>query len=192
MKIAAYTQIGVTMGEYQEKVEKQLWNMLCSSKIDIGSKEAFRRVFEPIFKIKHKEAVKLVEAPLWSKLYSITRETRDPKELRSQFISLTKFNVGEVTEQIWNIMHLSVTKPCDERAFKEIFGPLFKIDSKRTIKQFDDHLWSALYSIIKKIHDPEEMGKKLKILVQINVKRAAEIIKEIDPEKHQFLQYYKR
>ncbi len=180
------------MGEYQEKVEKQLWTMLCSSKIDIGNKEAYRRVFKPIFKIKHKEAVKLVEAPLWSKLYSLTKEIRDPKELRSQFISLTKFNVGEVTEQIWNIMHLSVTKTCDERTFKELYKPLFKIDTKRAVKFFDDHLWVALYSITQKISDPEEMGKKLKSLVQLDVKRAAELIKEIDPEKHQFLQYYKR
>ncbi len=180
------------MGEYKEKIEKQLWIMLCSSKINIGDKHAYRKMFEPIFKIRHKEAVKLVEARLWVKLYSLTREIKDPIELRSQLLSLTKFNIGEVTEHIWKIMQVSVTKTCDERSFRKLYEPLFKIDSKKALKVFDDHLWAALYSLTEKINDPEEMAKQFKPLVQIDVKRAAEIIKDLDPDKHQFLQYYKK
>ncbi len=180
------------MGEYQEKVEKQLWIMLCSSKIDVGTKEAYRRRLEPIFKIKSKNAVKLIAAPLWAKLYSITREIRNPKELRAQFGALTNIDTGQVKEHIWKIMLLSVTDTCNERTFREYYEPLFKINSKKAVIVFADHLWTAFYSKTKKIQDPKELGEQFKPFVQIDVKRAAEAIKEVDPEKYQFLQYYRK
>ena len=184
-------QIGDDMGEYKEKIEKQLWIMLCSSKLNIGDKETYREKFEPIFKIKSKEAIKLVEAPLWSKLYSLTKEIRNPNELRTQFEAIAKVDTGQIKDHIWKIMHFSVTDTCDKRTFRDNFEPLFRIDSKKAVKLFEDHLWTTLYSMTKKISDPEELSKQFEPIVQIDVKRAAEAIKEVDPEKYQFLQLYK-
>lgn len=185
-------QIGDDMGEYQEKIEKQLWIMLCSSRLEIDNKQAYRKTLEPIFKIKSKEAVKLVETPLWSKLFSITRDVRDPNELRKQLETLAKIDPGQAIEHFWKIMKVTVTETCDERSFRKYFEPIFKINSKKAVILFEDHLWTSLYAMTKKIQDPKELSKKFEPLVQIDVNRAAEMIKDVDPEKYQFLQLYKK
>ena len=56
---------------------------------------------------------------------------------------------------------------------------------------FKDRLWTALYKMTKKTQDPKELGRKFEPIVQVDVNRAAEAIKEVDPEKYKFLQYYK-
>ncbi len=165
--------------------------MLCSPKSEISDKEAFRDKLEPVFKIKSKEAIKLLEKPLWSKLYSLTREIKNPDELRKQLEQIAKIDTGRVREHIWKILIFSMSDTCDEETFRENFEPLFKIDSEKAVSLVEDHLWTILYSLSKKIQDPEELSKKFEQILQIDVNRAAEAIKEVDPEKHKFLQLYK-
>jgi hypothetical protein len=179
------------MGEYKEKIENQFWIMLCSSISDIGNKEAYRKKLEPVFKIKSKKAIKLVEAPLWSKLYSLTKEIKNPNELKTEFEAIVKIDTGKVKEHIWDILIFSGTDTRDVQSFRENFEPLFKIDSKKAVDLFKDHLWATLYSVTKKIQDPQKLSEKFEPIVQIDINRAAEAIKEVDPEKYQFLQLYK-
>ena len=179
------------MGEYQDKVEKHFWMMLCSSLNEIGNKEAFKEKLEPVFKIKSKEAIKLVEDPLWTKLYSVTREIRNPVELKKKLEPIVKIDTGRVRDNIWHLLILAVSDSCDKKTFREIFEPLFRIDTRGAVKLVEDHLWAILYSMTRKTQDPKELNKQFKPLVQIDVKRAAEAIKEVNPEKYEFLQLYK-
>ena len=165
--------------------------MLCSSKFKIANQKDYRKTFEPIFKIKAKGAVKLVETPLWSKLYSWTRDASDPEELRKRFDPISRIDTGKIKEHIWKILLFSVTDKFTERTFREHFEPIFKIDSKRAVKLFEDHLWSKLYAMSKRTQDPKDLRQQFESIVQIDVNRAAEAIKKVDPEKYKFLQYYK-
>jgi len=179
------------MGEYKEKIKKHFWMLACSSTSKIGDEEAYREKFEPVFKINSKEAIKLVEDPLWSTLYSLTREIQDPNELRKQLGPVVQIEVGIVREHIWKLLIFSVSETCDENTFRENFEPLFRINSKEAVNLVEGHLWTALYSLTRKIQDPKELRKQLEPIVQIDVKRAAEVIKEDNPEKYKFLQIYK-
>jgi hypothetical protein len=179
------------MGEYREKIEKNFWMMLCSSKIEIAGQEEYRRKFEPVFKIKADGAVKLIVTPLWSRLFSWTRSTSDPKELRKKFETVSKIDTGKVKEHIWKILLFSVSDKFNESTFREYFEPIINIDSKKAVKLFEDDLWTKLYALSKKTQDPKELSKQFEPIAQIDVKRAAEAIKEVDPEKYKFLQYYK-
>ncbi len=165
--------------------------MVCSSNSAIGSKEVYRQKFEPVFKIKAKEAIKLVEEPLWSKLYSLTREIKDPNELKKRIDPVVQIDVGKVRENIWKLLIFMVNDNYSEKSFRENFEPLFRINSKRAVKLVENRIWKILYSLTNKTKDPEELKTKIERIVQVDVKRAAEAIKEVDPEKYEFLQLYK-
>jgi len=179
------------MGEYEEKITKHFWILICSSVDNISDVKAYREKFEPLFKIKTDNAIKLVENRLWSVIYSLTRKTHDPDVLNKQLGTIIKIDTGKVKENIWKMIILSVSESCDETTFREHFEPIFKIDSKKAIVLVEDHLWAALYSLTKKIQDPDELSKKVDPLAQLDINLAAEMIKEDNPEKHKFLQIYK-
>ena len=179
------------MGEYQEKITKHFWMLVCSSIDEISDVKAYKEYFEPVFKIKTENAIKLVENRLWSALYSLTRKIQDPEELSKKLGSIVKIDTGKVKENIWKLIILSVSESCDESTYREHFEPIFKIDSKKAIILVEDHLWGAFYSLTKKIQDPDELSKKFEPLAQLDIDRAAEAIKEDNPEKHKFLQIYK-
>ena len=179
------------MGEYREKIEKNFWLMLCSSKIKIAGQEEYRRKIEPVFKIKEKGAIKLVDTALWSKLFSWTRNASDPLDLRKKFETVSKIDTGKVKEHIWKILLFSVSDKFNESSFREHFEPIIKIDPKKAVKLLEDDLWTKLYAMSKNTQDPNELSQQFEPIVQIDVKRAAEAIKEVDPEKYKFLQYYK-
>lgn len=179
------------MGEYKEKIKKHFWMLVCDSVSKIDNEETYREKYEPVFKINSKEAVKLVENPLWSELYSLTKKIQDPDELRKELEPVVQIDLGKVREHIWKLLIFSVSETNDENAFRENFEPLFKINSKEAVNFVEDHLWRALYSLTKKIQEPKELRKELESIVQIDVKLAAETIKEDNPEKYEFLQIYK-
>ncbi len=179
------------MGEYEEKITKHFWMLVCSSLDEIGDMRAYKEKIEPVFKIRTDKAIKLVENRLWSVLYSLTRKTQDPELLHKELGAIVQIDTGKVREQVWKLLILSVGGNCDEDAFRELFEPIFKIDSKKAIVLVEDHLWTAFYSLTKKIQDPEELSKRFEPLVQIDTNRAAEAIKQINPEKYKFLQIYK-
>ena len=179
------------MGEYQEKITKHFWMLVCSSIDEISDVKAYKEYFEPVFKIKTDNAIKLVENRLWSALYSLTRKIQDPEELSKKLGSIVKIDTGKVKDNIWNLLILVVGGSCEENTFREHFEPIFKIDSKKALILVEDQLWSALYSLTKKNQDPEELSKRFEPLVQLDINGAAEAIKEIDPEKHKFLQIYR-
>ncbi|MHA2223781.1 MAG: hypothetical protein ACXAC8_01035 [Candidatus Hodarchaeales archaeon] len=179
------------MGEYKEKIKAHFWMLVCSSVNKIGNEEAYREKYEPVFKINSKEAIKLIEGSLWSRLYSFTREIQDPNELRKQLEPVVQIEVGVVREHIWKLLISSVSGTSDENTFRENFEPMFRINSKEAVNLVEGHLWTALYSLTRKIQDPKELRKQLESIVQIDVKRAAEAIKEDNPEKFKFLQIYK-
>jgi len=179
------------MGEYQEKIKKHFWMLVCDSVSNIDDEKVYREKYDQVFKINSKEAVKLVEDPLWSKLYSLTREIQDPNELRNQLEPVVQIDVGKVKEHIWNLLILTASETCDKHTFRENFEPLFKIKSKEAVSFVENHLWRKLFSLTKKIPEPKELRKELEPIVQIDIKRAAEVIKEDNPEKYKFLQIYK-
>jgi hypothetical protein len=179
------------MGEYQEKITKHFWMLICSSLDEIGDMKAYKEKLEPVFKIKTEEAIKLVENQLWSALYSLTRNAQDPDVLHEKLGSIVQIDTGKVREQVWKLLILSVSGNCDEDTFRELFEPIFKIDSRKAIDLVENHLWTAFYSLTKKIQDPDELSKRFEPLVQIDTNRAAEAIKQINPEKYKFLQIYK-
>ena len=179
------------MGEYKKKVRKHFWMLVCASIDEISSVEAYREKFEPVFKIRSDKAIKLVEDRLWSELYSIIRKTKDPDELHKELGSIVQINTGKMKNHIWKLLILTVSESCDQKAFREHFEPVFKINTRKAVDIVDDHLWKAFYAFTKKTKDPEELNERFEPLIQIDVKRAAEAIKQIDPEKHKFLQIYK-
>jgi hypothetical protein len=179
------------LGEYKEKIKKHFW-MLVSSTIDeIRSVKAYREKFEPVFKIKSNKVIKLVEDPLWSKVYSLTRNNKDPDVLRKNLGPIVQIDIGKARDHIWHLLIFSVSDPCDERTFREHFEPIFRFNAKKAIKLVEDHLWSTLYSLTKETQDPEELNKLFEPLLKIDVKKAAEAIKEVNPEKYKFLQIFK-
>ncbi|MHA1236414.1 MAG: hypothetical protein ACTSQ9_01995 [Candidatus Hodarchaeales archaeon] len=179
------------MGEYEEKITKHFWMSVCSSINETSDVKAYKEKFEPVFKIKTDKAILLVEDRLWSVLFSLTRKITDPDVLHKQLGSIVKIDTGKVRENIWKLLILSMSGSCDENTFREHFEPIFKIDIKKAILLVEDHLWAALYSLTKKIQDPDELSRQFKPLAQLNINRAAETIKEDNPEKHKFLQIYK-
>ena len=179
------------MGEYQEKITKHFWMLFCSSINEISDVKAYKEKFEPVFKIKTDKAIVLVEDRLWSVLYSLTRKITDPDVLNKKLGSIIKIDTGKVRDDIWKLLILSVSGSCDENTFREHFEPIFKINTKKAISLVEDHLWTALYSLTKKIQDPEELSKRFETLAQLDINRAAEVIKQINPEKYKFLQIYK-
>ncbi len=179
------------MGDYKEKIQKHFWMLVCSSISKMDDKETYREKYEPVFKIKSKEAFKLVEDPFWSTLYSLTRDIQDPNELRKQLEPVVQIDVGKVREHIWKLLIFSAGETCNKNTFRENFEPIFKINSNEAVNLVADHLWTALYSLTRKIQEPKELMKELEPIVQIDVKRAAETIKEDNPEKYEFLQIYK-
>ena len=64
------------MGEYKEKIKKHFWMLVCSTISEVDNKEVYREKYEPVFKIKSKEAFKLVEDAFWTTLYSLIRKMR--------------------------------------------------------------------------------------------------------------------
>ena len=179
------------MGEYQEKITKHFWMLVCSSIDEISDVKAYREKFEPVFKIKTDKAIELVEDRLWSVLYSLTKKIQDPDALNKQLGSIIKIDTGKVKDNFWNLLILVVGGSCDEDTFRENFEPIFKIDTKKAIELVDNHVWSAFYTLTKRTQDPEELNKKFAPLTQLDTNRAAEAIKQIDPEKYKFLQIYK-
>jgi hypothetical protein len=179
------------MGEYKEKVRKHFWMLIASSMDEIGSEEAFREKLEPVFKIRSDNAIKLVEDRLWTVLYSLTRRIKDPDELHKDLGSVVQIDSGKVKSNIWKLIILAVGENCDQKSFREHFEPIFKINTKKAVELVDDHLWAAFYSFTRKTKDPDELNKRFQPLVQIDVNRAAEAIKQINPEKYKFLQIYK-
>ena len=53
------------------------------------------------------------------------------------------------------------------------------------------HGLEQAYSQLMAIQDPEELSKRFAPLAQLDINRAAEVIKQINPEKYKFLQIYK-
>jgi hypothetical protein len=179
------------MGEYQEKIQKHFWMLVCDSIGDIADETAYREKYDPVFKINSKEAVDQLADPLWAKLYSLTKQFHDPNELRAQLDPVVQIDMGKVKDHIWSLLILVASETCDQHIFRENFEPLFRIKSKEAVGLVENHLWRKLYSLTKKISEPNELSQELEPLVQIDVKRAAEAIKEANPEKYKFLQVYK-
>ena len=184
-------QNGDVMGEYKTKVRKHFWMLICSSIDEISSEEAFREKLEPVFKIRSDKAIKLVEDRLWTVLFSLTRQIKDPIELHKELGSVVQIDSGKVKDNIWKLIILAVGENCDQKSFREHFEPLFKINNQKAVELVDDHLWRAFYSLTKKTKDPDELNQRFEKFVQIDINRAAEAIKKINPEKHKFLQIYK-
>jgi hypothetical protein len=90
----------------------------------------------------------------------------------------------------WQLLLFSVSETHDKNAFRENFEPLLKINSKEAVNLVMDHLWTKLFALTRKIQEPKDLRQELESIIQIDVKRAAEIIKEANPEKYQFLQIY--
>jgi hypothetical protein len=179
------------MGKFDEKVREHFWMLISSSMGDIGDEEAFKERYSPVFKINTKEAFKLVEDHVWTILYSVTRKTKDPTELRTKLEPVAQFDKGKVKEHIWNILIFSLGENREKDAFREQFEPVLKINSKEAYKLVEDRVWKIFYSVASKIKDPTELRNKLEQVVQIDVKPAAEMIKEVNPEKHKLLLIYK-
>ncbi|MFX1507813.1 MAG: hypothetical protein ACFFDC_17125 [Promethearchaeota archaeon] len=179
------------MGEYQEKIKKHFMMLVCSSVSEIDDAKAYRKKYEAAFKIKSKEAFKLVEDHFWSRLYSIIKETRDPDELRKQLESVAQIDVGKVRNHIWQLLLFSVSENRDKNTFRENYEPMFKINPKEAVNLVGDHVWTMIFAKTRKIREPTDLEQELESMVQIDVKQAAEIIKEDNPEKFKFLQAYK-
>jgi hypothetical protein len=179
------------MGEYKEKIKKHFWMLVCSSSGKTDNKEVFRETYEPIFKIKSKEAFKLVEDPFWTTLYSLIQEIKDPVELRKQLDPVVQLDVGKIRDHIWQLFIFTASGTCDKNTFRENFEPILKINSKEAVNLVVDHLWTALYSMTRTVKEPKELGRKLEPFIQIDVKCAAEAIKEDNPDKYEFLQVFK-
>ena len=189
-KESAFEEIlsGDDMGEYQDKIKKHFWILVCSSVSEIGDEEAYRKMYEPIYKIKPENAIKLVEDQFWSTLYVLARKIRDPNELRAQLEPVVQLEVKKVREHIWKLLTFFLSETCDESTFREALEPLVKVNSKEAVKLVEDHLWKTLYSLARKNQDPKELRLQLEPIVEIDVKRAADAIKEDNPEKYKFLQ----
>ena len=132
------------------------------------------------FKINTKEAFKLVEDHVWTILFSVTRKTKDPNELRTKLEPVAQFDKGKGKEHIWNILIFSLGEKRDKNAFRSIFEPIFKINSKEAYKLVEDRVWTILYSAACETKDPIKMKSKLEPVVQIDVRPAAEMIKEVN------------
>lgn len=166
--------------------------MLVNSKLgDIGNDEAFKNKFSQTFKINSKEAFKLVEEHVWTILYSITIKNKNPNDLKVKLGPVIQIDTGKTKEHIWNILAFSTGDNRNKNSFKEIYEPIFKINTKEAYKLVEDKVWTILYSLAREAGDPEELREKLAPIVQIDVKPAAEMIKEDNPEKHKLLLIYK-
>jgi len=156
------------MGKYKEKVREHFWMLVCRSMDNMKDAHTFKKTFEPIFKINTKEAFKLIEDHVWSILYSSISEARNSIDLKRELESVLQFDIG-----------------------KTLFEPILRINSKEAYKLGKDRVWSILFSIARKLKEPKELSEKLHPLVEINVKPAAQMIKEDNPEKYKMLLIYK-
>ncbi|GAG62276.1 unnamed protein product, partial [marine sediment metagenome] len=147
--------------------------------------------FSQVFKINSKEASMLVEEHVWTILYSITNKFKNPSDLKEKLEPIIQIDTGKTKEHIWNILAFSTGDNRNKNSFKEIYGPIFKINTREAYKLVEDKVWTILYSLAREAGDPEELREKLEPIVQIDVKLAAEMIKEDNPEKHKLLLLYK-
>ena len=179
------------MGKYKEKVREHFWMLVCRSMGSMKDEHTFKKTFEPIFKINTKETFKLIEDHVWSILYSSISEARNPADLKRELESVIQFDIGKTKNHIWKILLFSASKFRGEEAFRELFEPILRINSKEAYKLGIDRVWSILFSIARKIKEPKELSEKLDPFVEIEVKPAAQMIKEDNPEKYKMLLIYK-
>ncbi len=186
------------MGQFKEKIKEHFWMLVSSSVSDVGGEgdriqdeNAFKDKFQSAFIVNAKEAMNLVDNHIWKIIYSDVCQSQDPNELMKKLNVIFQVDVGKLKEHIWNILLFSVSKTRDEKTFRQIFEPIFKINPKEAIKLVEDHLWKIVYSEVCQIQDSNELRKKLDPIIDIDTKNAAEIIKRDRPEKYELLLVYK-
>ncbi len=179
------------MGKYKEKVREHFWLFVCRTMGNIKDEHSFKKNFEPVFKINTKEAFTLIEDHVWTIIYSSISEARNPVDLKRELEAVLQFDIGKTKEHLWKILLFSVSKSRGEETFRELFEPILRINSKEAYKLGKDRVWSILFSIARKLKEPKELSEKLHPLVEIEVKPAAQMIKEDNPEKYKMLLIYK-
>ena len=179
------------MGQFEDKIKEHFWMLVCSSIGDIGDEEAFKGKYEQVFKINSKEAYKIAEDHVWTVLHSIISKTKDPNELRNKLEPVLQIDTKKTKDHIWEILTFTFGDNRNQEVFRTKFEPILKINSKEALKLVEDKVWTIIYSITRKINDPLELSRKLEQVVQIDVKPAAEMIKENNPEKYELLLIYK-
>lgn len=175
------------MGKYDEKIQLHFWKLMHTSAKNIGSLDEFKETYEPILKVKVRDAWETVEDKFWVELFKLIQETKDPVKLNERLNSMISLNMNKVKENFWNLFVISAGSGFNQNSFRENYEQIFKINLLQAWELVNDHFWSKIQAITKKAMDAKDLYMKLDPMVKIDIKNAAEAIKADDPDKYDLL-----
>ncbi|WP_455140949.1 hypothetical protein [Candidatus Hodarchaeum mangrovi] len=175
------------MGQFKEKVAEHFYLYIFTSKKEIENPKGFKDRYEPIFKIKENEALKLLLDKIWTKLYNNLIKFDDPDHLKKHIELIAKFDVDKIKKDPFSFIFFTLKGIQSEKTFREYYEPIIRFNSKEIVKYMEKDLWQILYDLSRQAKDRDDMIKHLSPLINLDINRALEMIKSVNPEKHELL-----
>lgn len=179
------------MGQFKEKVTEHFFLYIFNTKKETESTKAFKDRYESIFKINYNEAFKILQDKIWVILFNKLAKMDKAEDLKKYIDTIAKLDTGKMKKDPYSLIFFTLKGIQSEKTFREYYEPILRFNSKEAVKYLEKDLWQILYDLSRQAKDKDDMLKQLSPLVSLDINRALEMIKNVNPEKHEMLMMMK-
>jgi len=179
------------MGQFKEKVTEHFYLYIFTSIKEIENSKAFKDRYESIFKIKENEALKLLLNKIWIKLFNKIIKFDNPDDLKKHIDPIARLDVDKIKKDPYSFIFFTLKGIQSEKTFREYYESIIRFNTKEIVKYMEKDLWQTLYDLSREAKDRDDLITHLSPLISLDINRSLEMIKSVNPEKHELLMMMK-